>query len=64
MKKTRTQCVRKKIVGLAIEKMTEYIHELTFDEIVLILPKVMDYFTDEQLDILIAEIHRKRLIGD
>lgn len=62
--KKRKKIVRDHVVDFAISKIRCYMNDMTYDEIVEILPRVIDSmskrFSEEEIDALIQEIIQYR----
>ena len=51
---------RKNIRKGAIQQLIIFLSDYTFDEIITVVPKALDYFSDEEIDVLLAEIQKCR----
>lgn len=51
---------RKRLTKHVFSKIEEQLVKLTFEEIIEVIPKILDYFTDEQLNIILAEVEKNR----
>lgn len=56
--------VRKGLVNNISHKIQEQIVNLTFDEIIELVPKILEYFTDEQVAIILSEVEKNRIEKD